>query len=361
MPLREKRDTAAPASSAEQYFTALGEAYSAAASPAACDEVALAVGGTVLGVSFASSAMADAFMPALERLRVPAMPASARVAVWDTTSSGIPVPPFPWSPGDVGPGGTVARIDGGRYRTLYRDEVRGFHSLAVCDLERLSGYLWYDSHERIHWYERAEPLRAFIHWMLTSSTRYLAHASAVGDERGALLLTGSGGAGKTTTALASIDAGLCFVADNYLLISLENEPIAHGLYGTAKLWPQTLTRLPHLAPYVRTLKVATDEKLVVDVARYRPQSIAQQLPVKAVVVPEVKPASETRVERCTPIDALLALAPTTIFQLPRTDRGLAGMSALVRRLPTYKLKLGEDLMSGPAALSALLDELNSDS
>ena len=348
-------------SRARRYFAALEQAYGAAASEAdrALD---LVIADQRLRVHFASSEPFEELAPAIDRLQVPETPgvlvhADSRLHVWDTASTGVRVPPFPWSPDQVGPGGSVIGYDEQRFRTLYRDDGAGFHSLAMYDTARRVGYLWFADHARIDWYERAEPLRSAIHWSLAADRRFLAHASAVGDERGAVLLAGRGGAGKTTTTLASLAAGLRFVGDNYVLLSLENQPEVHGLYGTAKLWPETLALFPNLSPYVRTFDVQPGEKLVVDVGRYRPDGLASRLPLRAVVAPTVAGRKDALLRRCSRVDALLALAPTTVLQLPRTGRGLGRMADLVKAVPTYTLELADDLSSGPAAISELLDEL----
>jgi hypothetical protein len=271
--------------------------------------------------------------------------ALATIRVWDTASTGIEPPPIPVEvAGD-------ARDD--RFRVEYRTG-----SISLFDSSERTGYFWFADHAEIVWYERAEPLRAAIHWALTTDRRYLAHASGVGDDRGAVVLTGKGGAGKTTTTLASIDAGLSFISDNYVLLSLEGEqPVVHGIYGNAKVWPQTLEQLPGLKSCVSRWDVALDEKLVVDIARHRPESLATGLPVRAVVVPVVLGGREAQITRCSPAQALLALAPTTVLQLPLTGFGLDGMAELLRRVPTYRLELGREVMDGPRLLSTLLDQL----
>jgi hypothetical protein len=304
------------------------------------------IGPWRLRVLFASRALASALTPPLARLLAPAAGAPvATIHVWDTASTAIEPPPIPVAvAGD-------ARDD--RFRVEYRTGA-----ISLFDSFERTGYFWFADPAQIDWYERAEPLRAAIHWALTTDRRYLAHASGVGDERGAVVLTGKGGAGKTTTTLASIDAGLSFVSDNYVLLSLErDQPVVHGIYGNAKLWPQTLKQLPGLRPCVVSWDVAPDEKLVVDIARHRPESLATGLPVRAVVVPVVAGDGAGRIARCSPLEALLALAPTTVLQLPRTGFGLEGMSELLRSVPTYQLELGGDVMEGPRLLSKLLDEL----
>jgi len=306
----------------------------------------LVIGPWRLRVLFATRALASALTPPLTRLLSPPTgPALATIRVWDSASTGIAPPPIPVEvAGD-------ARDD--RFRVEYRTG-----SISLFDSLDRTGYFWFADHAQIDWYERAEPLRAAIHWALTTDRRYLAHASAVGDDHGAVVLTGRGGAGKTTTTLASIDAGLSFISDNYVLLSLEGrQPVVHGVYGNAKVWPQTLQQLPGLKPYVRSWDVALDEKLVLEIARHRPESLATGLPVRAVVVPVVVGGSEARLTRCSPAEALLALAPTTVLQLPLTGFGLDGMAELLRCVATYKLELGRDVMAGPRLLCTLLDEL----
>lgn len=269
----------------------------------------------------------------------------ATVRAWDSASTGIEPPPMPVT--------VQGNVGDERVEAEYRQGL-----IAAFDASDRAAGVWFADYARIHWYERAEPLRAAIHWALTNEQCFLVHASAVGDQRGAVILTGRGGAGKSTTTLASIEAGLSFVGDNYVLLSLdEPEPCVYGLYSNAKLWPRTLERLPALAPFVRTFDVAEDEKLVIDVAAYRPDSLATGLPVRAVVVPRVGDRSEARISRCSGAQALLAMAPTTMLQLPQTGSGLDGMGQLLRRVPTYELELGTDLISGPRAISTLLGKL----
>ena len=359
---------AAPArSGAARYFAQLRNSYRAAAgvrdaAPSGRDDddlaLTLSVAGARIRVAFGSAVLAQTLRGPLERLVVADSGdrGAAAIHAWDTVSTGVPVPPFPWRPEDVLADGRVTGFDGGRFHCLYRDDGAGFHVVSMFDRDQRVGYFWFADAAQIHWYERAEPLRVGIHWALADERRFLAHASAVGDSRGAVVLTGKGGAGKTTTTLSSLAAGLQFVSDNYVVVALgdRGDAWAHGLYGTAKLWPQTLERLDRVAPFIERFDVADGEKLILDVTRYRPDQIAAGLPVRAVVVPEVAGAGATRLERCTPVDTLLALAPATILQLPRTERTLAGMAELVRRVPTYRLLLGGEVSDAPAALSALL-------
>ena len=70
---------------------------------------------------------------------------------------------------------------------------------------------------------------------MEASGRQLVHAAAVGTDEGALLITGRGGVGKSTTALACLEAGMQFLGDDYVVVGLDPEPQVYRLYGSAKL------------------------------------------------------------------------------------------------------------------------------
>ena len=85
-----------------------------------------------------------------------------------------------------------------------------------------------------------------------------------------------------------------------------------------------------------------------------PGQLASGLPVKAVVVTTVRGRGETRLVPASPVKALLALAPTTIYQLPRNGGALGPLAELVRRVPSFTLELGDDLASSPVVIRDLL-------
>jgi hypothetical protein len=344
------------------YFERLSGAFEAAAERAGgAIEHRLAMGPLRVAMCFAGPTLDAVVSPAFQHLAAPAQHVDATVFVWDSESTGVPVPSFAWRPRHVSPRGDVEGYNDERFRTIYHGDVLaedgGFNALSMYDDLTRTAVFWAESAERIHWWERSEPLRPILHWTLTGPGRYLAHAAAVADERGAVLLAGRGGSGKTTTTLACLDDGMSFVGDNYVLLSAGGETLVHSLYGTAKLRPGTLELLPRLAPAIRTRHVAAGEKLVVDMVRHRPSQMVSGVPVRAVVVPQVVAPGETRLVRASGAEAVLALAPTTVAQLPGNGGVLGPMAALARSLPTYRLELGGDVAAGPAAIRRVLEEV----
>jgi hypothetical protein len=351
------------ASPAELYFTALQAAFAEAQARTQAREYTLAVGPAALRLAFAGVELTRGVLPALAHV-IPGAPAeaTATVCVWDSESTGVDVPPFTWRPRHLGHQGQIDGYNDERFRTIYHGDIfapdGGFDALSMFDAEQRTAIFWVASRHHVHWWERAEPLRTLLHWVLDAEDRYLAHAAAVGDDDGVVLLVGRGGMGKTTTTLACLRDGLRFVGDNYVLLSLEDEPFAHGLYSNAKLRPGTLELMPELADAVNTLDVKEEgEKFIVDVKRWRPEQVVTGMPVRALVVPHVIGDGATRMVEASPMEGLLALAPTTVCQLPENGGVLAAMARLVRELPTYKLELGGDVAGGPAAIRSLLHRL----
>jgi hypothetical protein len=350
--------TSAPA----RYFESLEAAFSGATDRAGAIDYTLSVGRWPVRLSFAGPALEDVVIPALADTTpgAPAEPA-ATICCFDTASTGVDVPPFTWRPVDLRQRGEVEGYNDDRFRTLYHgdvlDEEGGFDALSMCDAQSRTGVFWVSNVDRVHWWERAEPVRASLHWALNGDGRNLVHAAAIGDENGVILLAGKGGAGKTTTTIACVLDGMRFVGDNYVLASFEPEPVVHALYRNVKLRPGTLELLPELESAVDSLDIEEGEKYIVDVGRWRPEQVVSGVPVRAVVVPEVIGSGETRVVPTSGIEALLALAPTTIYQLPHNGGALGAMADLARTVPTFRLELGGDVHGCPAAIRDLLRNL----
>ena len=209
----------------------------------------LAIGPARVRLRFAGDALIRPMLPALAHLVTtgPATP-SLTLCIWDSASTGIEIPPFPWLPRDLRQRGEVAGYNDARFRTVYHGDVMdptlGFNALSIFDAESRTGIFWVESVERLPWTESAEPLRPLLHWGLMDESSHLLHAGAVANDDGGVLLGGSGGSGKSTCALACIDAGFRFVSDDYVLMTGGGRPTAHSIFCTAKVRPEGV-RFPH--------------------------------------------------------------------------------------------------------------------
>lgn len=232
-------------------------------------------------------------------------------------------------------------------------------AISLFDTASSVGLFWTASSERLAYYERGAPLRAIFYWWGLQHGWHMAHAGAVGTDRGGILLVGKGGSGKSTTALACVRAGLDYLGDNDILIEAEPVPFAYGLYCSAKLDAGHLHRaLPHLAPLLTATQSWNGGKGVFYVdgdARHR---LSAGFPLRAVLLPRVTGRAETVITRASAAQGLLALAPSTLFQLPgaRPER-LRHLSRVVQHVPTYILELGTNLDTiAPVILELLANE-----
>ena len=120
-------------------------------------------------------------------------------------------------------------------------------------------------------WEPSAPFRNLFHWALGDSGLAFAHAAAVGTAAGGILLAGRGGAGKSTTAMACVHAGWRYVADDYCVLDVSGHPSTHTLYGSAKISPWALARLPELAH--GEMRQRDDGKMVLNLAVSRPAQL----------------------------------------------------------------------------------------
>lgn len=262
------------------------------------------------------------------------------------------------SPHEVeGPHEVVGRrylLDADGARGLFQP---GFGTLAVLDDTTAQAWFWCASLATLPYWERAAPFRMLLHWWLSDHGVRLCHAAAVGtDSHGGALLVGRGGSGKSTTALLCLLDGMRYASDDYVLVATDGAPTAYSVFNSGKVDAGQLEMLPELWPAVVNADALGTEKAVVFIHDWKPELAVPGFPLRAVICPVISGRPETDWQRIPPAAALAALAPSTIFQLPgaRPARDLGAMAGVARTLPAYRLGLGTDLRSIPAAVRAVI-------
>jgi hypothetical protein len=218
------------------------------------------------------------------------------------------------------------------------------------------GITWLPDAELPYW-ERGAPLRVVLAWFALRRATLLLHGAAVAERGRAVLLVGSGGAGKTTTALAASSGGMDYLGDDYVFVRLEPVPSIARAFATAKVdrRGQTLLSEVDSAFAFAQSKFPSDapapDKAVLHLAGTAPLGVAES-PVAAIVVPRVAP--QFGVRRLSSGEALRVAIPSALFQLPY-ERPLAFplVAELMRRTPCYHLDTGPDPSRAASALRAL--------
>jgi len=215
----------------------------------------------------------------------------------------------------------------------------------------------------------ATPLRTLLGWALPAHGRILLHGAGIGRPDGALLLAARGGSGKSTSTLACLaalprgDSPLRLAGDDCVVLETgARPPRIHALLGTAKIERAHTARFPALAPLVIRDGGPLDdprEKAVLRLALGAGPRFAPSLPLRAIVVPTLGlDRPESRVEPITRGEALLALAPTSLFFVPGSGAAsFAAVAATAALLPAFRLRVGNDPSRIPLAIEALLARL----
>jgi hypothetical protein len=313
----------------------------------------LELAGRALLLRFAGPAMRDALAPAFRHLVIdePGGGAAMQIDVWDGESAGVEPPEIPWSAADLDKLGVLPSAGDGRLGVVC-DVAYG--AITVIDAGRHRALFQVPSAAAVPWYERAAPLRVALNQLLSASGATLVHAGAVGDAGRGALLVGQGGSGKSTLAVASALDGMYFGGDDYVAVTLEQDPVAHSVHITAKLSERSLELLPGLAITPREL--LPDEKHVVEMDLQERPRIRRRVPLTAVVAPRITDG-EPSWKRIRGAEGLRAMAPSTMLQLPATGRsGLSIMASLARAIPSYSLELGGDPARSVGALGEILDD-----
>jgi hypothetical protein len=314
--------------------------------------VPLEVAGARIDLAFAGTRLLVEMMPALRHLVTEATtPAEATFHLWDGHTTGVRMPPPPCSNDEFTDRGDLWGFDSPRYRAA-------FHwiewSVNVMDLQSGEAVYWVKRADHLPYWSKASPLRTLFHWALERTGGQLLHAAAVGDENGAVLITGKGGVGKSTTALTGLVHGLRYAADDYLAVRLDPVPTVYSLFSTAKLNAQDIEKFPVLAPHVTNLQSFHGEKAVMRLFPAFESQIMRAMPLRAVLTPRIEPVPETRFEPADRMTLRRAAAFTTLSQLPYAgQRTQAFIEAMIDRLPGYEIVLGRE----PARVAAAIREL----
>jgi len=310
-------------------------------------EVCYRVAGRVLALRFAGTALATKLLPAFAHLEaIEGEQTDLTICCWDDASSGVSTP----EPIREGGRRGVEYTDG-PVRIAWEIDERTLQ--AYDSRRRLALFRTPDVAELAAW-EQGAPFRRILHWWAAALGLQLVHGAAVGTELGVVLLIGRGGSGKSTTALACVGSSLGYAADDYCILELGVRPCVHSIYNSGKADAASIATLPRLAEAFDASLIDQQGKSVIFIAQHASQAILRSFPLRAIVAPKLMSGFGCRAEALPPGEALRAMAPSTLFQLPgdRTQ-SFARMSALIRNMPCWRLYVGGD----PSAALPLLEAI----
>ena len=200
------------------------------------------------------------------------------------------------------------------------------------------------------------PLRSALGWILRRHNRHLVHSAAVANERGAALLLGASGAGKSCASLRCRTEGMGFLSDDVCVIGSTSDSSAnvYNIYGTAKtLWSDHGV-FPELNPYLVTAPTRS-YKAVYALNKIPNHRIVDSSKLRTLILLDNNhPIGWT--ERVNPAHVVALVASTTASFLPGSGRPmLSALSEIARRLPVIRLSVGENPAQVAELIGAAID------
>ncbi|CAN5635280.1 hypothetical protein BH10ACT2_BH10ACT2_24790 [soil metagenome] len=318
------------------FATEVAGAFTQAAQIAGLVQYDHQLAGRPLHLRFAGSELADRLAPAFAHLPRGGVGDGLFIDAWDRMSTGVPAPRPPWAISDF----------------LPRERIRGFDNVrydignGLLSVDRREGGLLHalDAALVPRWVVRM-PFRHLLGSWATREKLALVHAAAVGVDGVCLLLPGTSGSGKSTTALTAAAHGLDFLADDLCLLD-PSGPTAYAPYALAKLEEDAFERLPSLRDSV--LSTEDGQSMIA------PPGLRTSSRLVGIAIPHVAGTVRTSWSRSTARAALHAMAPSTLIE---GNGGSAATMQLMRELgevlPCFDLALGTD----PVGVAETLREL----
>lgn len=260
------------------------------------------------------------------------------ICIWDSESTGVEPASPPRHRWDFTGRGSIWGFHDPQYKSAF-SWAEG--SVSVMDSNTGQAVYWLPSQRSLPLWLMAAPLRTILHWCMDLNGRQLVHGAAVGHGGRGVLMPGRGGAGKSSTALACLESGLDFVADDYLALVLDPAPCAFPLYATAKLDPRSLDLYPRLSTGCRIVTEPGFNKVILFLKDSYTDQLPPSLPIGQILQPSITNSPVTEVDRLKPREALKALAAETLVHLPHSGARTAEfLERLSSTVPCAKLRLG---------------------
>lgn len=313
------------------------------------------IGNTNVCLKFAGDRLVPYMTRALEHLRLKDVGAADFIiCIWDSESSGVNMLPPPCSTDCFTDRGDIWGFNSSRIKVAFHWIE---NSVNLIDFEKRIGIYWVNTAKQLPYWVYASPLRTLFHWWMEYNGYQLLHAAAVGTGDGAVLITGKGGVGKSTAALSCLQAGLFYIADDYLITKLEPVPSVVSLYCTAKLNAGHIHNFPGLTGFINNTEKLDQEKAVLFLNGELSSSLMIEMPLKAILTPQISGQADSNIKSVSRWDIQRAMSFTTMSQLPYVGRHTHEfISKLASSLPHYILEVGKDFTRIPAAISEFLSD-----
>ena len=240
----------------------------------------------------------------------------------------------------------------GRYLAMWQPDPHAM--IHLFDIQSGRGLLWIESGDAPGWI-RSRPIVPLIVAATLSTPWIPLHAAAVGRAGRFVLVTGKGGAGKTTAALSCAAAGWDYAGDDYVLLNIETGEVA-PIYSTARLREAGRANFADLVARTRA-SVTEQNGEVSDELHLSRDAIGSRIAggkVVAWAVAARRGSAVPVIQPGRPSQAYQAMIVATAAYPFAPDIAARKIFTAIRVAPLYSVDTGTDPTLIPAALEPLL-------
>jgi hypothetical protein len=241
----------------------------------------------------------------------------------------------------------------GQHRVHLEFDADGLAAFEVIDLDAGRAVHLCASLERIRNIVGIRPFLVLLRWWSEATPYLIVHAAAVGNDTGGVLIGGTPGAGKSTTALAAVGGTLRLVGDDIVLIGPDG--IAHAIHATLRLREDMIERFGRDAWFGNEWTDWRQKPSQIVPSRSL-DHLARSVPAKAIVLPRQGTGSGPGFRRVPIAAAMRAIAPATVIDLYR-DPGaqLSKLARVLGQFPCYEFSRVPDLAAIRTAFEGFVE------
>jgi len=304
----------------------------------------LLLAGRLVHLNTPSEALRNLFLPALSHLVVDKNNKQPGLTIWYAEGKNLAgkLNAPPWA--EFNAQGYNASNENGDVRVFFQPWQK---QVFLYSKSKQTGIYWVDTASDVPWWEVTFSFRIIFHFWSYNLPAQLVHAGAIANETTGVLITGPSGSGKSTSCLNLLKAGYKYLGDDYVWIELDETPVVHALYQTAKIEADNLRgKFYDWMPFIKNSQTYNDEKAIFDIKELFPQQWLPCITLKAIVLPAIGKRQYSSFHNAPPSKALLCMAPTTLHHLPHNrDISYKKLSYLSSRIPAYTWMLGYDVQN----------------
>jgi hypothetical protein len=315
------------------------------------------IGGYTIGLSFANPTLIPYVTQALSHLAVATRSdPSLTVFLFDSNSTNVEIPMPPWREDLFMRRGEILEFTSDRILISYQ---WGTKALNLLDRERPLAIYWINDSKQIQYWDTGAPILNIFNLWFGEMGLQMVHGAAVGSPSGGVLLVGKGSSGKSTSALSCLNSELFYAGDDYVLLSHNSVPYAHSVYCTGKLDSIDTKKFEFLDLALSNRNRLDDEKALYFLNDRFPKNMIKNFPIRAILIARITSKSNSYLELGSAKDALTAMVPSTIIQMPFAGKKACElMTRVAMDVPCYYFNIGSDLAQIPKAILSLLSQDN---